>query len=292
MTKNNKKFSSELLDQLMKDYNPLKPEGLIGKDGLLSDLKKALIERAMNAEIDMHLGYKKNQLSLNDNYRNGSSSKTVITDDDKISIDVPRDRDASFEPLIVKKGQRTFTGFNDKIISMYARGMTVAEIQGHLEEIYKVEVSPDFISNVTDAIIDEVESWQNRPLDKVYPVVFLDCLVVKCKEDNRVINKAVYLALAINMDGSKEILGFWISNNEGAKFWLSIVTELKNRGLADVFIFCIDGLKGLGDAINSVYPKSQIQLCIVHMVRNSLKFVPFKDRKIVASDLKENLYRS
>lgn len=290
MTKNTKrpgKFESSLLDQLMKDYDPANPQMLIGKDGLISDLKKALIERAMNAEMDMHLGYKKNQPSLNDNYRNGVSSKTVITDDDKINIDVPRDRDSSFDPLIVKKGQRTFTGFNDKIISMYARGMTVAEIQGHLEEIYGVEVSPDFISNVTDAIIDEVESWQNRPLDKIYPVVFLDCLVVKCKEDNRVINKAVYLALAINMDGSKEILGFWISNNEGAKFWLSIVTELKNRGTQDVFIFCVDGLKGLPDAINSVYPKSQIQLCIVHMVRNSLKFVPFKDRKEVASDLKK-----
>jgi putative transposase len=165
--------------------------------------------------------------------------------------------------------------------------MTVSEIAGHLEEIYGVEVSGDFISNVTDQIIDEVESWQNRGLDKIYPVIFLDCIVVKCKEDNRVINKAVYLALAINMDGSKEILGFWIANNEGAKFWLSIITELKNRGILDVFIFCVDGLKWLPEAITSVYPKSQIQLCIVHMVRNSLKFVPFKDRKEVATDLKK-----
>lgn len=291
MSKNNaktkNKFNPELLDQLMKGYDPNNPQGLIGKDGLLSDLKKALIERAMNAEMYMHLGYEKNQSAPADNYRNGSSTKTVITDEDKITIDVPRDRDSSFDPLIVKKGQRTFNGFNDKIISMYARGMTVSEIQGHIEEIYGVEVSGDFISNVTDQIIDEVESWQNRGLSKVYPVIFLDCIVVKCKEDNRVINKAVYLALAINMDGSKEILGFWIANNEGAKFWLSIVTELKNRGIQDVFIFCVDGLKGLPEAINSVYPKSQIQLCIVHMVRNSLKFVPFKDRKEVAADLKK-----
>lgn len=292
MNKNNKKvkkingFDSVLLDQLMKDYDPSNPSMLIGRDGLLNDLKKALIERAMKAELDIHLGYKKNQPALADNYRNGCSSKTVITDEDKITIDVPRDRESSFQPQIVKKSQRTFNGFNDKIISMYARGMTVSEIQGHIEEIYGVEVSGDFISNVTDQIIEEVESWQSRALDKVYPVIFLDCIVIKCKEDNRVINKAVYLALAINMDGSKEILGFWIAGNEGAKFWLSIVTELKNRGIQDVFIFCVDGLKGLPEAINSVYPKSQIQLCIVHIVRNSLKFVPFKDRKQVATDLK------
>jgi putative transposase len=188
---------------------------------------------------------------------------------------------------MVKKAQRTFDGFNDKIISMYARGMTVSEIAGHLQEIYGIEVSGDFISNVTDAVIDEVETWQNRGLDKVYPIIFLDAIVVKCREDNRVINKAVYLALAVNMNGEKEILGFWISNNEGAKFWLSIVTELKNRGLQDVFIFCVDGLKGLPEAINSVYPKSQVQLCIVHMVRNSLKFVPHKEKKNVAADLKK-----
>jgi putative transposase len=290
MTKNIRKinkFDPALLDNLMKDYNPSKPEELIGKYGLLNNLKKALIERALNAELDTHLGYEKNQSSIGDNYRNGSSSKTIITDDDKIEIETPRDRNSSFEPQIIKKGQRSFNGFNDKIISMYARGMTVSEIQGHLEEIYGVELSGDFISNVTDAIIDEVEIWQNRVLDKIYPVVFLDCLVVKCKENNRVINKAVYLALAINMDGSKEILGFWIGNNEGAKFWLSVITELKNRGIQDVFIFAIDGLKGLPESISSVYPKSQIQLCIVHMVRNSLKFVPFKDRKAVASDLKK-----
>jgi putative transposase len=292
MTKTIKKtsrFDPALLDFLMKDYDPGNPQMLIGKDGLLNDLKKALIERALSAELDTHLGYKKNQPNNNDgnNYRNGVGSKTIITDDDRINIDVPRDRDGSFEPVMVKKGQRTFDGFNDKIISMYARGMTVSEIAGHLQEIYGIEVSGDFISNVTDAVIDEVETWQNRGLDKVYPIIFLDAIVVKCREDNRVINKAVYLALAVNMNGEKEILGFWISNNEGAKFWLSIVTELKNRGLQDVFIFCVDGLKGLPEAINSVYPKSQVQLCIVHMVRNSLKFVPHKEKKNVAADLKK-----
>lgn len=295
MTKNTKqnksinKFDPSLLDALMKDYDPSKPEELIGKDGLLNDLKKALIERALSAELDIHLGYKKNQPSINDgdNYRNGSGTKTIITEEEKISINTPRDRSGTFEPQIIKKGQRRFNGFDQKIISMYARGMTVSDIQDHLQEIYGVEVSGDFISNVTDEIIDEVEIWQNRPLDKVYPIIFLDAIIVKSKQDNHIINKAVYLALAINMDGSKEILGLWISNNEGAKFWLSIVTELKNRGLQDVFIFCVDGLKGLPEAINSVYPKSQVQLCIVHMVRNSLKFVPHKEKKNVAGDLKK-----
>jgi putative transposase len=296
MTKNIQKinkFDPALLDQLMKDYNPANPEGLIGRDGLLNDLKKALIERALSCELDIHLGYKKNQQRAKDevNYRNGSGSKTIITDDNKITIDVPRDRDSSFEPLMVKKGQRTFTGFNDKIISMYARGMTVAEISAHLQEIYNVEVSGDFISNVTDAVIEEVEAWQNRIIDKVYPIIFLDAIVVKSREDSRIMNKAVYLALGVNMQGQKEILGIWIANNEGAKFWLSIVTELKNRGLEDVFIFCVDGLKGLPEAINSVYPQSQVQLCIVHMVRNSLKFVPYKEKKQVAADLKK-IYNS
>lgn len=290
MTKSNKKsnqFSQELLDDLMKDYNPSNPQELIGKDGLLNNLKKALIEKALSAEMDIHLGYGKNNQSKGDNYRNGYSSKSVITDDDKINIDTPRDRNSSFEPQIIPKGQRRFSGFDDKVISMYARGMTLSEIQGHLQEIYGVEVSSDFISNITDRVIEEAQTWQNRGLDKVYPVIFLDAIVVKCKEDNRVINKAVYLALGINMEGKKEILGLWIGKNEGAKFWLSIVTELKNRGLEDVFIFCVDGLKGLPEAINSVYPQSQIQLCIVHMVRNSLKFVPYKDRKSVATDLKK-----
>lgn len=259
MTKNNKKsnqFSQELLDDLMKDYDPKNPQALIGKDGLLNGLKKALIERALSAEMDIHLGYSKNNKSKGNNYCNGFSSKSVITDDDKINIDTPRDRNFSFEPQIVQKGQRRFSGFDDKVISIYARGMTLSEIKGHLQEIQGVDVSSDFISNITDSVIEEEQAWQNRGLDKVYPVIFLDAIIVKCKEDNRVINQAVYLALGINMEGKKEILGLWIGKNKGAKFWLSIVTALKNRGLEDVFIFCVDGLKGLPEAINSIYPKT------------------------------------
>lgn len=232
-------FDPALLDQLMEGYDPSRPEGLIGKDGLLNGLKKALIQRALGAELDSHLGYKKNGESIGDNYRNGTTSKTVITDNDRIEVEVPRDRNSSFEPQLIKKGQRRFDGFNDKIISMYARGMTVSDIQGHLEEIYGVEVSGDLISNVTDSIIEEVEIWQNRGLDKVYPIVFLDAIIVKAREDNRVINKAVYLALGVNMQGNKEILGLWIANNEGAKFWLSIVTELKNlRTTRCIYLLC------------------------------------------------------
>ena len=240
----------------MKDYDPKNPQALIGKDGLLNGLKKALIERALSAEMDIHLGYSKNNQSKGNNYCNGFSSKSVITDDDKINIDTPRDRNFSFEPQIVQKGQRRFSGFDDKVISIYARGMTLSEIKGHLQEIQGVDVSSDFISNITDSVIEEEQAWQNRGLDKVYPVIFLDAIIVKCKEDNRVINQAVYLALGINMEGKKEILGLWIGKNKGAKFWLSIVTALKNRGLEDVFIFCVDGLKGLPEAINSIYPKT------------------------------------
>lgn len=299
---NNCNFSKELIDDLMKNYNPANPEELIGKNGLLNQLKKALIEKAMNTEMDMHLGYSKNdaigrnnnlnELRDSNNYRNGYSSKNIITDNnEKISISTPRDRNGDFEPIIIPKHERRFSGFDDKIISMYGRGMTISEIQGHLKDIYQVDVSNEFISNITDAVIEEVEIWQNRPIDKTYPVIFLDAIHIKAKEDNRIINKAVYLALAINMEGRKEILGFWVGKNEGAKFWMGILSELKNRGLEDVFIFCCDGLKGLPDAINSVFPQSQIQLCIVHMVRNSLKFVPYKDRKKVADDLK-NIYNA
>lgn len=204
--KSNSNIDSTILDQLMADYNPANPESLIGKDGLLVGLKKAILERALSAELDTHLGYKKNEVNDSDNYRNGYSPKTVFTDNDKIGIDVPRDRDSSFKPQIISKNQTRFKGFDDKIISMYSRGMTVADIKDHLLDIYEVEVSHDLISNVIDAVIDEVEIWQNRPLDEVYPVIFLDCIVVKAREDNRVINKSVYLALGVNMNGVKEIL--------------------------------------------------------------------------------------
>lgn len=281
------RISQNLVSELMKDYDPSKPEQLIGKHGLLSELKKAVIERALSAELDEHLGYEKHEESTGENYRNGYTKKTIQTDDDQLTINNPRDRNSTFEPKLIAKNKRRFKGFDKKIISLYARGMTMGEIQGHVEDIYEVDVSKEFISNITDSVIQEVQNWQNRPLDKTYPVIFLDALVVKCKQDGRVINKAVYIALAINMQGHKEILGIWLNENEGAKFWLSIVTELKNRGLENTFIFCVDGLKGLPEAINSVFPQAQVQLCIVHLIRNSLQFVPYKNKRAVAKDLKK-----
>mgnify|MGYP001245967671 CR=1 FL=1 len=206
--------------------------------------------------------------------------------DDEVEIDVPRDRNNTFEPQIVKKHQRRFDGFDDKIISMYSYGMSTRDIQAHLEDIYGVEVSPNLISEVTDGVMEDVVAWQNRPLEKIYPILFLDCLVVKCREEKMIRNKSVYLALAVNMEGQKELLGMWIAQNEGAKFWLGVITELRNRGVEDIYIACVDGLKGFPEAINSVFPLAQVQLCIVHQIRNSLKYVPHKDKKNVAADLK------
>jgi len=274
----------ELLEELLKDYKS--PEDLLGEAGLLKELTKALVEKALDGELTHHLGYPKNGPSKGGNARNGKSKKGLLTDHGKMEISSPRDRNGSFEPELVKKRQTRFDGFDDKILSMYARGMTVREIQGHLEELYAVEVSPDLISSVTDSVLEEVRAWQNRPLDAVYPIVFLDALRVKIRDNGHVINKAVYLALGVNLDGNKEVLGLWIAKEEGAKFWLKVVTELKNRGVKDMFIACVDGLKGFPEAIESVYPETQIQLCIVHMVRNSLRFVPWKDKKAVVTDLK------
>jgi transposase-like protein len=254
-------------------------------------LQKALIEKAMEGELAYHLGYKKHERSDAENARNGYGQKTVITNSGEMEIMTPRDRDGSFEPQLIKKGESQFKGFDEKIISMYARGMSMREIQDHLQEIYAIEVSPEFISNVTDKVMDEVISWQNRGLDKIYPILYLDCLVVKVKENNQITNKSLFLAIAINLDGQKEILGMWIAKNEGAKFWLSVITDLKNRGVEEINIACVDGLKGFPEAINSVFPKTIVQLCIVHMVRNSLKYVPWKDMKLVAADLKE-IYNS
>jgi transposase-like protein len=255
------------------------------------DLQKALIEKAMEGELAYHLGYKKHERSDIENNRNGYGHKKIITDSGEFEILTPRDRDGSFEPQLIKKGQSQFKGFDEKIISMYARGMSMREIQEHLQEIYAIEVSPEFISKVTDKVMDEVISWQNRGLDKIYPILYLDCLVVKVKENNQITNKSLFLAIAINLDGQKEILGMWIAKNEGAKFWLSVITDLKNRGVEEINIACVDGLKGFPEAINSVFPKTIVQLCIVHMVRNSLKYVPWKDMKLVAADLKE-IYNS
>lgn len=279
-------IDEKILDQLIAGYK--KPEDLIGENGLLKELTKRLLERAMSAELTDHLGHAKNQAVMNasGNVRNGSYKKKVKGDFGEIEVGVPRDRDSSFEPLILPKGQSRFTGFDDKIISLYARGMTTREIQGHLEEAYGVDVSPSLISTVTEAVTDEVRQWQSRPLDEVYPVVYLDAVRVKGRSDGRVVNKAVHLAIGVNMEGSKEVLGMWTSENEGAKFWLQIMTELKNRGVKDIFIACVDGLKGFPEAIEAVFPETEVQLCIVHLVRNSLKYVPWKDRKAVATDLK------
>lgn len=291
-TKNKSKTrAEELLDELISECDS--PEEIIGKDGLLKKLTKVLIERAMNGEITSHLGYEKNDPKGNNsgNSRNGKSQKTIKGDFGEMEIDVPRDRNSTFEPKIIKKGQTRFTGFDDKIISMYARGMTAREIKAHLEEIYGVEVSGDLISQVTDSIIEEVREWQNRPLDSLYPILFLDAIVVKVRDGGHVKNMAVYLAIGVNMDGLKEVLGIWVQQTEGAKFWLQIITELKNRGVNDILIACVDGLQGFPEAINSVFPNTEIQLCIVHMVRNSLKYVSYKDRKELAGDLKK-IYRA
>ena len=278
--------TDELLDVLMKDYK--KPEDLIGENGLLKQLTKRLLERAMQAELTDHLGYEKHEpIGKNSgNSRNGSYKKRVKGEFGNLDVAVPRDRNASFEPIILPKGESRFTGFDDKIISMYARGMTTRDIQGHLEEIYGVQVSPTLVSQVTEAVTEEIRLWQNRPLEEVYPILYLDAVRVKVRHDGHVINKAVYLAIAITMDGLKEVLGMWTAETEGAKFWLQVVTELKNRGVKDIFIACVDGLKGFPEAIESVFPKTQVQLCIVHMVRHSLNYVSWKQRKEVAEDLK------
>ena len=278
--------SNELIDQLLAGYK--KPEDLIGENGLLKQLTKRLVERALEAEMTEHLGHPKNASVANaaGNARNGKSKKTLKGDFGELPIDIPRDRHASFEPQIVPKHQTRWTGFDDKILSLYARGMTVREIQGHLQEMYGAEVSPSLISSVTDAVMDEAKAWQGRPLEALYPIVYLDCIHVKTRDSGAVRAKAVYLALGINMAGEKEILGLWIAQTEGAKFWLQVVTELKNRGVADIFIACVDGLKGFPEAIEAVYPQTAVQLCVVHMVRHSLNYVSWKMRKVVAADLK------
>jgi transposase-like protein len=247
--------------------------------------KKALIERALEAELSHHLGYPSGQAKPESasNHRNGASGKTVLTDGGPVRIDVPRDREASFQPLLIPKHERRFTGFDDKIIAMYARGMTVREIQGFLLETYGTEVSPDLISSVTDAVMDEVTVWQSRPLEPVYPVVFFDALRVKIREDAVVRNKAIYLALGVQTDGSREILGMWIESTEGAKFWMKVFNDLKTRGVSDILIAVTDGLKGMPEALGAVFPDTTLQTCIVHLIRNSLDYASWKDRKTLAA---------
>jgi putative transposase len=279
-------INTDVIDELLKHYKT--PEEILGENGLLKQLTKAVFQRALQAEMTMHLGHEKHAAVSNKsgNARNGSSAKTIKGDFGTMPIEIPRDRESSFEPVLIPKGQTRFVGFDDKIISLYSRGLTTREIQGHLEEIYGVEVSPALISIVTEAVAEEVKAWQNRPLDALYPIVYMDAIRVKARGNGHVVNKSVYLAIGINVDGAKEVLGMWVSENEGAKFWLQVVTELKNRGVQDIFIACVDGLKGFPEAIETVYPATQVQLCIVHMVRNSLRFVSWKQRKEVAADLK------
>lgn len=276
----------EILNELLAGYS--KPEDLLGADGIIQQLKKALVEKALSAELTNHLGYDKGDTAGRGtgNSRNGHSRKTVKTDTSAMELNIPRDRKSTFEPLLIKKGQTRFDGFDDKIISMYARGMTVRNIQAHLKELYAVDVSPDLISQVTDTVVQEVREWQNRPLDPVYPIIIFDALRVKIRDEGVVKTKSVYLALAFTMEGQKDVLGLWIEQTEGAKFWLKIMNELKNRGVQDVLIAVVDGLKGFPDAINMVFPKTQVQTCIVHLVRYSLNFVCWRDRKDVAKDLK------
>jgi putative transposase len=279
-------ISPKLVDEILKDYQS--PSDLLGDNGLLQQLTKALLERALQGELSHHLGYEKHSPKGKNsgNSRNGTSGKTLRGKRGQVHIDVPRDRTSEFEPQLVKKNQTRFDGLDDKIISLYARGMTIREIQGHLEEIYGVEISPSLISTVTDAVMDEVRAWQTRPLDSIYPIVYLDALQVKVKSQGRVVNRAIYLAFGVNLEGLKEVLGMWAAEAEGAKFWLSVVTELKNRGIADIYIACVDGLKGFPEAIESVFPNTQVQLCLVHMVRHSLSYVSHRDRKQVATDMK------
>ena len=279
-------INTDVIDELLKHYKT--PEEILGENGLLKQLTKAVFQRALQAEMTLHLGHEKHAAVSNKsgNARNGSSAKTIKGDFGTMPIEIPRDRESSFEPVLIPKGQTRFVGFDDKIISLYSRGLTTREIQSHLEEIYGVEVSPSLISIVTEAVTEEVKAWQNRPLDALYPIIYMDAIRVKARGNGHVVNKAVYLAIGINLDGAKEVLGMWVSENEGAKFWLQVVTELKNRGVQDIFIACVDGLKGFPEAIEAVYPDTQVQLCIVHMVRNSLRFVSWKQRKEVAADLK------
>src|SRR5215468_6191748 len=275
-----------LLDELLKDCTS--PHDILGEHGLLKQLTKRVIERVLEAELTTHLGYAPHARNGSEagNYRNGKGKKTVQTETAQFAIAVPRDRDGSFAPQLVPKRQRRLEGFDDQVLALYARGLSTRDIQAHLEDLYDVEVSPTLISNITDAVLDEVRAWQARPLASVYPILYFDALFVKSRQEGPVQTKAVYVALGITVEGEKELLGLWLSDSEGAKFWLSVFTELKNRGVTDCFIACVDGLKGLPEAIEAVFPKTQVQLCVVHKVRNSLKYVPWKERRAVAADLR------
>ena len=277
------KIPAELLDQFVK--GPMTAEAV---QGASQAFKKALIERALGAEMNVHLGYPPgaDKPAAATNHRNGKSAKTLLTEDGPLRVDIPRDREAEFEPKLIGKHERRFTAFDDKIIAMYARGMTIREIQGFLAEMYGTQVTPEFVSKVTDAVFAEITAWQARPLETMYPVVFFDALRVKIREDNVVSNKAVYLALGMRPDGSRDILGLWIETTEGAKFWMKVFNDLKTRGCNDILIAVTDGLKGMPEALGTVYPEATLQTCIVHLIRNSLDYASWKERKPLAAAIK------
>ncbi len=285
MTKNHTKTDA-LLDDLLKDCES--PADILGEHGLLKGLTKRLVERALQAELTHHLGYApygRTQAKAN-NARNGTSAKTIETDQGPVALTVPRDRAGTFEPAVVQKRQRRLEGFDDKVLALYAHGLTTREIQSHLEELYGTEVSPTLISTITDTVLEDVRLWQSRPLEAVYPILYLDCLFVKSRHEGAVKTKAVYVALGVKLDGEKELLGLWVSETEGAKFWLGVFTELQHRGVQDCFVACVDGLAGLPEALETIFPHTQVQLCIVHKVRQSLRYVVWRERRAVARDLR------
>lgn len=283
--------NTDLIDELLKGVKS--PDEITGANGLLKQLTKAVMERALEGEMTTHLDYEKHSIKGNNsgNSRNGFSTKSVLTDQGKMKIAIPRDRNGEFEPKIIEKGQRRFTGFDDKILSMYALGMTTGDIKHHVKDIYQVDVSRELISNVTEQILEEVHEWQKRPLLNLYSIVYFDALWVKVRADNRVINKAVYVALGVDLEGNRDVLGLWINQSEGARFWLKVISEIQSRGVQDILIACVDGLKGFPEAIEAVFPQTEVQVCIVHMVRNSFKYVPYKNSREFTADLKK-IYRA
>jgi len=291
MARKKEKKEKDIIDQLLDniDFRGLTQDEVVGQDGLIKQLTGKILQRALEAEMTEHLGYEKNSNAGDNsgNSRNGHTEKTVLLENQNATIEVPRDRNGTFEPVIVPKHEKRVPLFNDQIISMYSFGMSDRNIREHLEKVYNVEVSPDLISRVTNEVIEEVREWQNRPLEKSYAIVYLDALRVKSREDGKSCNKSVYVALAVNFEGKKEVLGLWIAENEGAKFWMGVLTQLKNRGVQDILIACMDGLTGFPDALRAIYPQTRVQLCIVHMVRNSTKFVSYKDLKKLCADLKQ-----
>lgn len=284
-------ITDEMLDEMIGTAKT--QDDVFGKNGLINTLSKRLLERMFDSELTHHLGYEKHAVEGRNsgNSRNGKTTKTVKTSHGELELSVPRDRNSHFEPVLIEKRQNRLKVIDDLILSLYGKGMTVRDIQEHVEELYGTEVSPDLISTITDSILSEVTEWRNRPLDKVYPIVFIDGFVVKARSDGVVCNRTTYVVYAINIEGKKDVLGLYLGENEGAKFWLYVLTELKNRGMEDIFILCADGLKGLPEAVETAFPKTTFQTCIVHMMRHSLNYVPYTDKKIVAADLKK-IYQS